>query len=122
MDYRPGTPDDLPIIGEDPDVRGLVYATGHFRNGILLAPAVAMVGGAPAATVTVTADARFHSFNQVRYVAAPGETNNLYHDAQARATRDDLQSRLTAWQQSIDDPILTNPYNTPSVGGSVDAR
>jgi uncharacterized sulfatase len=36
----------------------------------------------------------------------PGETNNLYHDAQARATRDDLQSRLTAWEQSIDDPIL----------------
>jgi glycine oxidase len=39
--FRPGTPDDLPIVGADPDLPGLVYATGHFRNGILLAPATA---------------------------------------------------------------------------------
>lgn len=37
---RPGTPDDLPILGPDPDVQGLIYACGHFRNGILLAPAM----------------------------------------------------------------------------------
>ncbi|MGH7503642.1 MAG: FAD-dependent oxidoreductase, partial [Longimicrobiales bacterium] len=36
--YRPGTPDGLPILGEDPDMPGLFWATGHFRNGILLAP------------------------------------------------------------------------------------
>ena len=35
---RPGTPDDLPVLGPDPEVEGLVYATGHYRNGILLAP------------------------------------------------------------------------------------
>ncbi len=35
---RPGTPDDLPVLGPDPDVANLFYATGHFRNGILLAP------------------------------------------------------------------------------------
>ena len=35
---RPGTPDGLPILGPDPEVAGLVYATGHYRNGILLAP------------------------------------------------------------------------------------
>lgn len=34
---RPGTPDGQPIIGQDPDVEGLWYATGHGRNGILLA-------------------------------------------------------------------------------------
>jgi glycine oxidase len=44
--YRPGTPDDWPIIGADPDVRGLVYATGHYRNGILLAPVTAEAVGA----------------------------------------------------------------------------
>src|SRR5215217_4189458 len=33
--------------------------------------------GASAATVTVTLDAEFHSFKQVRYVAAPGEINDL---------------------------------------------
>ncbi len=35
---RPGTPDDLPVLGPDPEVPNLFYATGHFRNGILLAP------------------------------------------------------------------------------------
>jgi glycine oxidase len=34
---RPMTPDGLPIIGADPELEGLWYATGHGRNGILLA-------------------------------------------------------------------------------------
>ncbi len=34
---RPLTPDGRPIVGSDPDVRGLWYATGHGRNGVLLA-------------------------------------------------------------------------------------
>lgn len=34
---RPMTPDGLPIIGGEPLVGGLWYATGHGRNGILLA-------------------------------------------------------------------------------------
>ncbi len=37
---RPAARDHLPIIGAT-DVRGLVMATGHFRSGILLAPATA---------------------------------------------------------------------------------
>ena len=35
---RPGTPDGLPLVGADPEVAGLFYATGHFRNGILMGP------------------------------------------------------------------------------------
>ena len=38
---RPGTPDDLPILGRDPQLHGVFYATGHYRNGILLAPVTA---------------------------------------------------------------------------------
>lgn len=34
---RPLTPDGLPILGPDPALHGLWYATGHGRNGILLA-------------------------------------------------------------------------------------
>jgi glycine oxidase len=34
---RPGTPDGLPIVGREPNLQGLWYATGHGRNGILLA-------------------------------------------------------------------------------------
>jgi glycine oxidase len=39
--FRPGTPDGLPVIGPDPDLPGLIHATGHFRNGILLTPVTA---------------------------------------------------------------------------------
>ncbi len=39
---RPGSPDDLPIMGETEN-RGIMISTGHFRNGILLAPAAAKV-------------------------------------------------------------------------------
>ena len=34
---RPGTPDNSPLIG-DGELEGLVWATGHHRNGVLLAP------------------------------------------------------------------------------------
>jgi len=34
---RPGTPDNLPLIGPG-ELDGLVLACGHYRNGILLAP------------------------------------------------------------------------------------
>ena len=40
---RPGTPDALPVIGPSATVPGLVYATGHFRNGVLLAPLTAVL-------------------------------------------------------------------------------
>jgi glycine oxidase len=35
---RPQSPDDLPVLGVSPEISGLSYATGHYRNGILLAP------------------------------------------------------------------------------------
>jgi glycine oxidase len=37
---RPGTPDNVPIV-ERGELDGLVIATGHYRNGILLAPTAA---------------------------------------------------------------------------------
>jgi glycine/D-amino acid oxidase-like deaminating enzyme len=38
---RPRTSDELPIIGASSTMRGVFYATGHFRNGVLLAPLTA---------------------------------------------------------------------------------
>jgi glycine oxidase len=35
---RPVTPDFQPVIGRDPEFPALVYACGHGKNGILLAP------------------------------------------------------------------------------------
>jgi glycine oxidase len=50
---RPGTPDNAPIVGTDPVDERVVWATGHFRNGILLCPLTAdlvadeLTGGRP---------------------------------------------------------------------------
>ena len=38
---RPATPDDLPAVGRSAAIPNLVYATGHYRNGVLLAPLTA---------------------------------------------------------------------------------
>ena len=61
---RPGSPDGLPILGRA-SVEGLFVASGQFRNGILLAPAVAEVltalvmGRMPAANTSAFDPRRF---------------------------------------------------------------
>jgi len=40
---RPGTADAMPIIGWSRVVPNVMYATGHFRNGVLLAPLTAQL-------------------------------------------------------------------------------
>jgi glycine oxidase len=35
---RPRAADDLPVLGASEEIANLFYATGHYRNGILLAP------------------------------------------------------------------------------------
>ena len=62
---RPGTPDDLPILGES-EMKGYFVATGHFRDGILLAPITAQVmtdkimGKSPTYALKSFSPARFH--------------------------------------------------------------
>jgi glycine oxidase len=40
---RPATADGLPVIGRSEELPRMVYATGHYRNGILLAPLTAQL-------------------------------------------------------------------------------
>jgi glycine oxidase len=40
---RPATADDLPVIGPSAVMPNLMYATGHYRNGVLLAPLTAQL-------------------------------------------------------------------------------
>ena len=40
---RPLTADELPVIGASSTMRGVYYATGHYRNGVLLAPLTALM-------------------------------------------------------------------------------
>lgn len=38
---RPATPDHAPLIGRSASFSNLIYATGHYRNGVLLTPETA---------------------------------------------------------------------------------
>lgn len=65
---RPATPDNAPLLGPG-TIDGLVVATGHFRNGILLAPATAE---AIAATLAgEPSDAEIEPFAPDRFAARP---------------------------------------------------
>jgi len=43
MGFRPGSPDGLPYLGDVPNVKGLWIASGHYRNGVGLAPITAEI-------------------------------------------------------------------------------
>ena len=62
---RPGSPDNLPILGAT-QIPGYFVATGHFRDGILLTPVTAQVmtvstGGQPDYDVLPFSPARFQN-------------------------------------------------------------
>ncbi|HEX5945542.1 MAG TPA: FAD-dependent oxidoreductase, partial [Acidimicrobiales bacterium] len=76
---RPGSPDDLPMIGPS-GVDGLVVATGHHRNGILLTPVTgdavaAVVAGDPVPEEALACDPRrFAGTSTARAETARSET------------------------------------------------
>lgn len=65
---RPGSPDNAPMVGPS-RLPGLVMATGHYRNGILLTPVTAD------AIATLLVDGvlppLMHPFTPLRFAAAP---------------------------------------------------
>jgi glycine oxidase len=63
---RPGTPDNLPILGPSPVVGGLHWATGHHRHGIMLTPLTAEV---------VVAGLTGQALSELATPAAPGRFN-----------------------------------------------
>jgi glycine oxidase len=76
---RPGTPDNLPFIGPGA-IDGLVLATGHYRNGILLAPLTAEaiathLAGEPIPDCVAHADPvrlSFHPHGEGKLSRSPG--------------------------------------------------
>jgi glycine/D-amino acid oxidase-like deaminating enzyme len=63
--FRPGTPDAMPVIDRAPGLENVWLSIGHFRTGILMAPAAGeavaswIAGGSPAAGVGAFSAARF---------------------------------------------------------------
>jgi glycine oxidase len=64
--FRPGSRDDAPVLGPS-GVEGLVYATGHHRNGILLTPVTAET--IAALVLTGEVDAVIRPFAAGRFAA-----------------------------------------------------
>ena len=68
---RPGSPDDLPILGMT-SLPGYYAVTGHYRNGILLAPMTAnciadlIQGRTPAVDLSAFAPQRFSSVEELK--------------------------------------------------------
>jgi glycine oxidase len=67
---RPGTPDNAPIVGTDPADERLVWATGHFRNGILLCPLTAELVAAELA-----GERPAHALRPERFATVEGATS-----------------------------------------------
>lgn len=65
---RPDTPDHLPVLGPT-DLPGLFIATGHYRNGILLAPITAKLAGEWLTTGSTSIEVG--DFSPMRFAEAP---------------------------------------------------
>jgi len=84
--FRPWAPDSLPVLGPWPGVDGLFVATGHFRNGILLAPITArlmtawITGGEPGLPVK--------DFLPDRFARGHATPTRQSHECRASAGRD----------------------------------
>jgi glycine oxidase len=74
---RPRAADDLPVLGPCAEIGGLLYATGHYRNGILLAP---ITGQVIADTIV---DGDFHAdlkaFSPDRFRKSVADGGSLNH-------------------------------------------
>jgi glycine oxidase len=77
---RPGTSDDLPVVGWSSSVPRLLYATGHYRNGVLLAPLTArlvadlVLGAAPDPMLDALAPGRFDTASRAAAAAVDGRS------------------------------------------------
>jgi len=69
--WRPGTPDNAPILGRC-DIDGLLLATGHYRNGVLLTPITAEI--IARLITTGELDSVAESFTLDRFALASGRT------------------------------------------------
>jgi glycine oxidase len=67
---RPGTPDNAPIIGRSRADPRVVWATGHYRNGVLLAPVTADL-----VLAELTREPVAHAFGPERFDHAPAAPN-----------------------------------------------
>ncbi len=85
---RPATPDALPILGSVPcheSRPNVLFATGHYRNGILLAPGTARIMGQLLIGEDVDIDVTVFSPHRMMTSSEPDASNRCCHDKQTSA-------------------------------------
>jgi glycine oxidase len=75
---RPRARDGKPVLGESADVKGLFYATGFYRNGILLAPAAGeIVAGLVTGGATGISPRVLEAFSPARFYQVSSPSQHL---------------------------------------------
>jgi thiazole synthase len=102
--FRPATPDELPILGNS-QCQNLTLATGHYRNGILLAPITAAL--IADLIWQKKSDPLLSDFHYSRFhTKSSTQTSMLTHPANFSTTKDTI-NRVSANSTLIDDSTLT---------------
>jgi thiazole synthase len=100
--FRPATPDEQPILGVSP-CDNLILATGHYRNGILLAPITAK--SIADLIVTGKSEPLLSHFNWQRFAPKPNK-----NDIATITTKTEIKTMQTA--TAITPDVYTTPATT----------
>jgi thiazole synthase len=101
--YRPATPDELPILGSGP-CENLTLATGHYRNGVLLAPITAQL---IARSITGSPDPLLEHFSWSRFTHSgmvAGRVSNLVESSSVMTMLDSATTVPSASAVPVDHP------------------
>jgi thiazole synthase len=115
--FRPATPDELPILGPGP-VGNLTLATGHHRNGILLAPITAQL---TAQAVLGQIDTRLQPFSWQRFHDAAAPSPLVPPISQAMPLTDTVPAAPSAPEiAAFDAPLVIagRPFSSRLMTGS----
>nr|WP_305883594.1 glycine oxidase ThiO [Chroococcidiopsis sp. CCNUC1] len=100
--FRPATPDELPILGNSP-CSNLTLATGHYRNGILLAPITAKL---IADLWEQKLDPLLESFSYLRFLGESWKSGVGSREKRAEGAEGDIAYQLPTTNYQL--PITKN--------------
>ncbi|MBD2528729.1 glycine oxidase ThiO [Nostoc flagelliforme FACHB-838] len=110
--FRPTTPDELPILGTS-HCQNLTFATGHYRNGILLAPVTAALIAdliLEQKSDPLLADFHYSRFQSKPSTSTPMLTNSANfsngHQPAISPQHSPVQTRLIASLPTQDSPLI----------------
>ncbi|KAA8497846.1 Bifunctional protein ThiO/ThiG [Porphyridium purpureum] len=115
--YRPTTPDLMPILGSVPHYENVTIATGHHRNGILLAPITAQIIADQIIMGKQSSedlDALLQAFQSDRFTnhpdsVSPGNWKDRFYSSRANAFSKDSTPAPLASSSKVDTMTSATP-------------